>query len=244
MALIMTLVVGLFILLGGLIIIFTKNNKKVVDFAISLGFGVLASLVIFELIPESIELLETKFSVLVTIILMLVLIFLGIGILKLLDHFVPDHDTHDKDNLMHVGVMTSIALFIHNFLEGMTVYTAFNSSFNLGIMLALGVALHNIPLGMSITSFFYKKKSKGRAITMALIVSLATFFGGLVALIFSGTFLSDVSLGIILAITLGMIIYIVIFELLPHIMNNKDKKMTIIGVLLGIIVLMISIFLE
>ena len=79
---------------------------------------------------------------------------------------------------------------------------------------------------------------------MALIVSLATFFGGLVALIFSGTFLSDVSLGIILAITLGMIIYIVIFELLPHIMNNKDKKMTIIGVLLGIIVLMISIFLE
>ncbi len=244
MALIMTLLVGLCILIGGLIVIGTDNNKKVMNCAISIGFGVLVALIMLELIPESIELLETKFSALMTTLIMIGLIVVGVGVLKLLDMFIPDHEIDNKDNMMHLGVMTSVALFIHNILEGMTVYTAFNSSFNLGIMLALGVALHNIPLGMTITSFFYKKKSKKMAIAWNLIVSSATFIGGLIAYIFSSAIFTDVTLGIILTITMGMLIYIVLFELLPHIIRSDDKKKTIIGIILGVLVLVVSMFLE
>ncbi len=244
MALGMTLLVGMFIFFGGLIVFITNNNKKVVNYAISIGFGVLISLIMLELIPESIELLETEYSALTTTLLMFVLIAVGIGVLKLLDLFIPDHDMKEDDNMLHIGVMTSVALFIHNVIEGMTVYTSFSSSSKLGIMLALGVALHNIPLGMTVTSFFYKNKKKGRAIIGNLIVSLSTFIGGIIAYLLRGILFSDIILGIILTITLGMLIYIVLFELLPHIMHSDNKKKTILGILIGVMVLVISLFLE
>ena len=55
-SLVMTLVTGLFMLIGLIIITFTKNNEKVVNFSISMAFGVMVMLVILELniftIPE------------------------------------------------------------------------------------------------------------------------------------------------------------------------------------------------
>ena len=50
-SLVMTLVTGLFMLIGLIIITFTKNNEKVVNFSISMAFGVMVMLVILELIP-------------------------------------------------------------------------------------------------------------------------------------------------------------------------------------------------
>ena len=197
MALIITLIVGLFTFLGSLIIIFIKNNKKIVDFSISIGFGVLFALIILELIPETLELIQTKFMVVSSIITVIVLGALGILILKMLDKFVPNHDSDNKNNLIHIGVMTSIALIIHNLLEGMAIYTSLSSSLKFGTILGVGVALHNIPLGMSITSLFYNNgKNNKKAILMSLLVSLSTFLGGLITFIFAGAILNEFYRGI------------------------------------------------
>ncbi len=245
MALIITLIVGLFTFLGSLIIIFIKNNKKIVDFSISIGFGVLFALIILELIPETLELIQTKFMVVGSIIAVIVLGALGILILKMLDKFVPNHDSDNKNNLIHIGVMTSIALIIHNLLEGMAIYTSLSSSLKFGTILGVGVALHNIPLGMSITSLFYNNgKNNKKAILMSLLVSLSTFLGGLITFIFAGAILNEFYRGIILSITLGMLIYIVLFELLPHMVENKNKNNVVLGMLIGITLLILSTFFE
>ena len=245
MALIITLIVGLFTFLGSLIIIFIKNNKKIVDFSISIGFGVLFALIILELIPETLELIQTKFMIVSSIITVIVLGALGIIILKMLDKFVPNHDSDNKNNLIHIGVMTSIALIIHNLLEGMAIYTSLSSSLKFGTILGIGVALHNIPLGMSITSLFYNNgKNNKKAILMSLLVSLSTFIGGLITFIFAGAILNEFYRGIILSITLGMLIYIVLFELLPHMVENKNKNNVVLGMLIGITLLILSTFFE
>ncbi len=245
MALIITLIVGLFTFLGSLIIIFIKNNKKIVDFSISIGFGVLFALIILELIPETLELIQTKLTVIGSIITVIVLGTLGILILKMLDKFVPNHDSDNKNNLIHIGVMTSIALIIHNLLEGMAIYTSLSSSLKFGTILGIGVALHNIPLGMSITSLFYNNgKNNKKAILMSLLVSLSTFIGGLITFIFAGAILNEFYRGIILSITLGMLIYIVLFELLPHMVENKNKNNVVLGMLIGITLLILSTFFE
>ena len=245
MALIITLIVGLFTFLGSLIIIFIKNNKKIVDFSISIGFGVLFALIILELIPETLELIQTKFMVIGSIIIVIVLGALGILILKILDKFVPNHDSDNKNNLIHIGIMTSIALVIHNLLEGMAIYTSLSSSLKFGTILGVGVALHNIPLGMSITSLFYNNgKNNKKAILMSLLVSLSTFLGGLITFIFAGAILNEFYRGIILSITLGMLIYIVLFELLPHMVENKNKNNVVLGMVIGITLLILSTFFE
>lgn len=121
----------------------------------------------------------------------------------------------------------------------MAIYTSLDTSLKFGTLLGIGVALHNIPLGMSITSFFYNK-GKSKALLLSLIVSLSTFLGGLTITIFNGFIINDFIRGIILSLTLGMLVYIVVFELLPHIIENKNKKMSIIGISTGIIILLIS----
>ena len=242
MGLLITLIVGLFTLLGSFIVIKTNNSKKIVNLSVSVGFGVLVSLVLFELIPECVEIFTNEYGVVLGSLIIIIAIFVGILILKILDRFIPDHDIHNKNNLTHVGLITSIALFIHNFLEGMVIYTSFNGELKFGILLGLGVAMHNVPLGMSITSFSYEN-GKYNALLLSLVVSLSTFVGGLFGFIFKGVFINELLSGVILSITIGMLVYIIMFELLGHIIENKSKISTCLGIIVGVLILVISILL-
>lgn len=245
MELCITALVGLFMLLGSILILLIKNDKKIISISTGLGFGILVFLTIFELIPEVIEILNTKYSNIITIIIVFILISLGIAILKLLDIFIPDHDTNDntKKHFLHIGIVTSIAIVIHNILEGIVVYTSLLNNLKLGILLCLGVGLHNIPLGMFITSSFYKATSNTkRTILIITLLSLSTFIGGLISSLFTSLIAESLVSAYILAITIGMLLYIIIFELLPTIIKNK-KYCTIgiiISILLSIIVSLIG----
>ena len=90
---------------------------------------------------------------------------------------------------------------------------------------------------MSISSFFYSK-GKVKTILLSLVVSLSTFLGGLTLVLFKDFIINDFVRGIILSITLGMLLYIVIFELLDHILENK--KNSIVGIISGILILLVS----
>ena len=75
-ALFLTLALGLFILLGTLIVFITKNNEKFVSFSLALAFGVMTSLSLLELFPESYEHLEETMKVWTIPILFIFVFFL------------------------------------------------------------------------------------------------------------------------------------------------------------------------
>ena len=58
MGLLFTLILGIFIIIGSLIVFLTKNNDKFVEFSISLAFGVMMMLIIVDLIPEAFEIID------------------------------------------------------------------------------------------------------------------------------------------------------------------------------------------
>ena len=246
-----TLAIGLFILLGSIVVFASKNNDNFVRFSISIAFGVMGALVIFELLPESFELIGENYSLPITIALITGFSLVGVLILKLLDYFIPDHDIHNEEknsatnNLFHIGLISSIALILHNIIEGMAVYSSLSSSLSLGILVCIGVGLHNIPMGMVITSTFYKaNNSIKKTMFIIFIISISTFVGGLIMYFNSSILINNTILGILLCITLGMLVYIVLFELLPHIISSKNKKIEILGIILGIALILISISFE
>ncbi len=247
-ALLLTLLVGLFIVLGTAIIFITKNNKKIVQFSISTAFGVMASLIILELLPESFEHLSEGLETWQAVGCLLFFIIIGVLLLKALDLFVPDHhekehEKVDEENLTHIGIVASVALILHNIIEGMAIYTSVLSSLELGILMCIGVGLHNIPMGMVIASTFYtSKKHLKRTIGIVFLTAISTLFGGLLMFFMSGM-LNEFLLGILLAITTGMVLYIAVFELFPHLVEHKKEKGTITGVLLGVALLLVSVLL-
>lgn len=247
LGLLMTLLAGVSVLIGMIIVFLLKNSKKLTDFSISMAAGVMTTLLIFELIPESFELLSEKFPFSTNIIVVLALALIGIFTLKTLDLFIPDHDHEEKvsnKNLFHIGLVSSIALILHNLIEGMAIYSTAIIDNNVGLLLTIGICLHNIPLGIMVTSTLYKSnKSKKKTILILLAIALSTLVGGLLMLLLSAL-INEVVRGILLSITVGMIIYIILFELLSEMLTIKNKKITILGTVSGVVIFLLTLFFE
>ena len=153
--------------------------------------------------------------------------------------FIPDHEhehTKKKDHMEHIGLISTLALFIHNVIEGTAIYTATLSSISIGLFTSLGVSFHNIPLGIQISSLVKSKKEK---LTLLTILSLSSILGVIILKLFKITLTSYIS-GILISITLGMLIYIAFFELLCEVKENIKKKELLIGIITGIVLIILS----
>ena len=237
-----TLLLGVFIIIGSLLAFLVKKKDKVVDFSIGLALGVIGMLLITDLLPEIIENLGIKH-----IFIFIICTVIGYGILKLLDHFIPDHKESSmtkkdyKENLIHIGVITSCALVLHNIIEGMAVYSTFLTDSKLGLAVTLGVGFHNIPLGMVIAATFYQSNDNiWKTLSIIGFVSLSTFLGGLIMFFLNLTTISSILLGVLLSLTLGMLLFIVTSELIPRVKASSDKKTRYVGITIGVVLLLLS----
>lgn len=244
MGLLITFILGLFFIVGGLVVKFSNNTKTIENLSISIALGTMSSLIVLDLFPEMLEHMEG-----ISFIWIILLIVLGVVILKILDLFVPEHD-HEHglhhhctdENLRHIGIVSLVAIVLHNIIEGMAVYSISADSLKTGLLIALGVGLHNIPMGMIISTTM-EHESKMYRIGAIALASLSTFIGGII-MFFINALISDFIIGILICITLGMILYIVLFELIPHVLHGDDKRLSLIGIVVGIFIIFISSLFE
>lgn len=240
MELLITFLLGLFFLIGLLVVRINKNNKLIENISIAVAFGTMTGLMIFDIGPEVKEHMEnTSFWI------VLLFVLIGIGVLKLLDIFIPEHDdgnlkeSEKDENLVHIGIVSLIAVSLHNLIEGMATYSMLCEDFRSGLLVALGVGLHNIPMGMVIGATLENEPTYKKIIAEIFAV-FSTFVGGLV-MMFIKPYISDFFVGALISVTLGMLIYIAFLELLPHILHDKkDRKKMIIGVIIGFLICFIS----
>lgn len=254
-ALILTFMVGLFIFIGYICGIKFKNNNKLTDFSISMAFGVIISLIILELIPETFEILNEQVGIVRAIFLSLILSLIGIVLLKILDLFIPHHEhevhhshKHSNENchnehLYHIAIISMIGIVFHNIMEGASLYLVSKNNLTSGLLLCIGIGLHNIPMGLVISrALINSNYSNKKKFNINIILTLSTFIGGLIMFIFGGV--SELIEGLLLGITLGMLMYIALFELLHQIYHMKNKTIPKIGISVGIILLIISVAIE
>jgi ZIP family zinc transporter len=246
MGILITFILGIFLLAGVVVVKLEKNGEKIEQLSIAIALGTMASLVILELIPE---VLETFHGM--QLIYAGIAIVLGIVVLKVLDAFIPDHEEHHggeadhenkAENMIHIGIISAVAIILHNIVEGMAVYSITTESLKVGLLVALGVGLHNIPMGMLMYSTLEKDTRSKRILILAL-AAVSTFAGGVLMALISPV-LNDFVIGILICLALGMLLYIILFELIPHLVHTKNKALSVIGILAGILVILISTMLE
>ena len=243
LALFITFLLGFFIIIGVIIAFFLKKQKKVLDFIFAFALSILTMLILVDLLGHTIEHLGIKH-----IYLFILFTCLGLLIFKIIDDFVPEHEDakmtkkEEKKNIVHIGILATIALIIHNFVEGMAIYLTAANDINLGIMMALGVGLHNIPLGIIITTTLNSDKNTGKYLFCIISLFISSFLGGLLLYLLNINTVSDIVIGSLLALTIGMLLYIIIFELYPKVKKTTNKKITIIGLITGVIIALIGMF--
>lgn len=251
MGLAITFALGIFVLAGAAIAGLSKNGDNIREISIAVALGALVMLLATDLIPEAVEEVDT-------IGIPLALVFVAIGFVGLvaLDHLLPEaqeshdhthsHDEHHHDHghshsdrehahlhshALHISIITTIALVIHNVIEGMSVYGVSLGDASTAILLAFGVGMHNLPMGMIVYSGV-RSESPRRKIIVLGCAALSTFLGGIIMFMLGAAITEPVTLALI-CLTIGMILYIVLMELIPHALHASKKKLTLVSILAG-----------
>ena len=113
MGLLITFVLGLFILIGVFLVKISKNTKLIENLSISVALGCMISLAVSDLFPEIYETFSNK------IYLIIIFVVIGVLILKLLDifTFISIATANKKFDIKHIIkylLKESLPLFIHN----------------------------------------------------------------------------------------------------------------------------------
>lgn len=255
-AFIITLLAGLSTGLGGLIIYYKEELGKGF-LAGSLGFsaGVMLFLSFFEILPEARLSLEIIFGESQGLIITIGAFFVGMGLIALLDRVVPDIETmavadqmkkvsssQSSTALLRAGIMTAIAIAIHNFPEGLVSFMAALRDPVLGINLGIAIAIHNIPEGISVAvPIYYATGSKKQAVKLSFLSGMTEPLGAIAGFLLIRPFMTEATFGIMFAIIAGIMTYIALSELLPIAHRYGDHKTVIRGLIAGMVVISLSL---
>ncbi len=258
-SLLMSALAGLATLIGGFITFFVnKNNLKILSLGLGFSAGVMIFVSLTEILTTAENLLKTHYPVKYHWILFCGFIA-GVLISKLIDEFIPDHVEEDdftedcspedikckhKHKIKRAGLLTAIAIAIHNFPEGLGTFLVTSQNMAIGISIAFAIALHNIPEGIAVALPIYHATGKKRmAIWYSFWTGITEPIGAIIGMLLLQFFLPQVFVGLSMAAVVGIMIYISFDTLLPLSHEYGDWHYAITGIMSGMIIIWASLLL-
>jgi zinc transporter ZupT len=115
---------------------------------------------------------------------------------------------HHRFGLQRMGLMTALAIGIHNFPEGLATFVAALADPVNGIAIAFAIALHNIPEGVCVAMpVYYATGSRSKAFFWAFVSGLSEPIGGVVGyLLLYGNRMSNMAYGVLFCLIAGMMV--------------------------------------
>ncbi|MDR1874261.1 MAG: zinc transporter ZupT [Synergistaceae bacterium] len=191
--------------------------------------------------------------------------FAGMGMIALIDRWVPDADNpheahtveelsmtcdehsqkhHDMSKLHRTGLFTAIAIAIHNFPEGLATFTAALIEPAVGMAIAVAIAIHNIPEGIAVSiPIFYATGDRKKAFFYSFLSGLAEPVGAVVGYVVLMPFFSPAVFGLLFAGVAGIMVFISFDELLPSAEEYGEHHLCIYGLIAGMAVMALSLLL-
>jgi len=254
-AFLLTAIAGLSTGIGSLIALLTsKTNKKFLSFSLGFSAGIMIYVSFMEMMPQSLEELSNAYGEKIGTLYLICAFFVGIIFINLIDFLIPEqinpHEAHEveemrkKIQLKRTGIMVAISIAIHNFPEGIATFTSALTSLDVAIPITVAIAIHNIPEGIAVAvPIYHSTGSRKKAFWYSFLSGLAEPLGALLAFLFLMPFWNPALNGLILAAVAGIMVFISLDELLPSAEKYGKHHLSITGVVLGMLVMAISLFL-
>jgi len=247
-ALLLTVIAGFSTGIGSAIAYFIKKPKiAYLSFSLGLSAGVMIYISFMELLPGALAAVGEIWG--------LIAFFVGIAAVGLIDMLIPEpknpHEYHGLDAptaqpegnyLMRMGVLTALAIGIHNFPEGLATFASALSDVRLGIFIAIAIAIHNIPEGIAVSvPIFYATLSKRKAFFYSFLSGVSEPAGAVIGYLILLPFLTPAVLAATLAFIAGVMVYISLDELLPMAHRYGHGHLVIGGIVVGMLVMALSL---
>lgn len=237
-AFLLTTIAGLSTMLGTTLIFFKINNEeKIICASLAFASGVMLCVSITDLIPESLNMLK-KYNSFTMILISFTFVIIGIFLSMLIDKTLP---TTNNSSLYKVGLISMLAIIIHNIPEGIATFISTTKNISLGLSLTLAITLHNIPEGISISiPIYYSTKSKLKAFIYTLVSAISEPLGAIITYLFLAKYINNTILGILFSLIAGIMIQISLTELLPASINYKLSKITKFFFITGLLFILLK----
>ena len=269
-ALLLTLIAGAATGIGGAMVLFTKKiSSNFLAGALGLSAGVMIFISLAELFPEAQAEIAATGAIKYGEALTLLAFFAGMGIIMLIDFLVPEYEnpheasglsletrtaatsmlerTGNEKALHRLGLMSALAIAIHNFPEGIATFIGALNDPQMGASITAAIAIHNIPEGIAVAiPIYYATRSKGKALLLATLSGFSELLGALLCIAVTSIFGVELTGGgpafpLILAAVAGIMIYISLDELLPTAEKYGKHHIAIAGVISGMAIMGISL---
>ncbi len=253
-AFILTILAGLSTGIGSCIaFVIREKSVRMLAFSMGLAAGVMLYLSFMEMLPHAIfsiahniehEHYATWFAI--------IAFFTGMLIVGAIDRLTPSsHNAHeltetldnqDDRKLMRVGVMTAVALAIHNFPEGIATFIAALEDPHLGITIAVAIALHNIPEGIAVSMpIYHATGDRKKAFIYSFLSGLVEPLGAILGYFLFMSYLTPFIMGLLIAGVAGIMVFISLDQLLPAAEKYGEHRMSTYGIVLGMLLMSVSL---
>ena len=258
----LTLFAGLSTGIGSALAFFTKTtNIRFLTGALGFSAGVMIYVAMIEIFPKAREALSSVAGDSQGYLLTTLSFFGGILIIAMIDNLVPSFENpHEirgvedmtenfeekrkKRNLHRMGILSALAIAIHNFPEGLATFIGALQDPALGISIAVAVAIHNIPEGIAVSvPLYYATGSKKKAFGLSFLSGLAEPVGAFVGFFLFYRYINDYVFGILFALVAGIMVFISLDELLPTAEKYGEHHVAMYGVIAGMGVMATSLVL-
>jgi zinc transporter, ZIP family len=257
----LTLFAGLSTGIGSAIAFFTKTtNTKFLSVSLGFSAGVMIYVSFVEIFPKSIEIMAVENGLKTGNFLAVVGFFTGMLVIAIIDKMVPSFenpheirmvedittnvDEMKRRKLYRMGMMSALAIAIHNFPEGLATFIVALKDIKLGLPIAIAVAIHNIPEGIAVSvPIYYATGSRKKAFKYSFLSGLAEPVGALVGFLILMPFMNDILFGFIFAAVAGIMVFISIDELLPAAREYGQPHLSLYGLIGGMVVMAMSLIL-
>ena len=258
----LTLFAGLSTGIGSAMAFFAKRtNTRFLSISLGFSAGVMIYVSFVEIFFKAKESLSEALGDKAGTIYTVLAFFGGMIFIALIDKFIPteenphemhsieemsgeNKDKHKDKKLMRMGLMTALAIGIHNFPEGLATFTAALQNPSLGIAIAVAIAIHNIPEGIAVSvPIYYATGDKKKAFRLSFLSGLSEPVGALIGYLILMPFMGPLTFGILFAAVAGIMVFISLDELLPAAREYGEHHLSIYGMVAGMMVMAVSLLL-
>ena len=252
----LTTIAGLSTGIGSLIaLIAKKTNTNFLSISLGFSAGIMIYVSFMEMMPEALQNLGSIYGEKQGTLFLIIAFFAGIAIINLIDFMIPQsinphevqgvEDMDDKTlQMKRTGIVVALSIAIHNFPEGIATFTSALTSLDVAIPITIAIAIHNIPEGIAVAvPIYHATRSRKKAFWYSFLSGLSEPAGALLAYLFLMHYWTPAINGIVLAAVSGIMVFISLDELLPSAERYGKHHLSIIGLVAGMFVMAISLFL-
>jgi ZIP family zinc transporter len=222
-------------IIGSLLGVIKKPSDFFIYNMLAFAAGVMLTISFLNLIPGSIELSSIWLCSIGIIIGSLLMYVLD----RLIPHVHPSYCIPEQGrNFQRTSFYLLLGIFMHNFPEGIAMATGTVTNFNVTLSISIAIAVHNIPEGICTSApYYYSTKKKLRSFLISSSTAIPLVIGFIVAYFLFRNMSIEI-IGIVIAATAGLMIYISADELIPM-AHSQERKLwshsTIFSLIAGVL---------